>query len=123
MTEAEAVGRLGAPTARRVAAGDVWLVFELSACTLRARCSGSTTSRIASWTATFSRGYDCLREAVDLLGLWPAAAPDEIAVRCEHPLIRRALPRPDGEVHTLTATVREGRVVAVSVFDEAPDWR
>ena len=122
-TEEELVRRFGEPSARRSAAGEVWLVFGAPDHTLRVRCAGLEPARAASWTAMFAVGRRTLRQATESLGLWPAAAPDAEAARCERPLIRRVLPSPASDaVHSLTATVRGGLITAVSVFDESPEW-
>jgi hypothetical protein len=64
-----------------------------------------------------------LSEAAAAVGLWPAAGPEEEAADLVVPLVRRPLACPaSGTTHSLTATVRQGRFTAVSVFDEAPDW-
>lgn len=104
--------------------------------------SGETELRVASWTATFPEGRRTLRSAAEPLGLWPACAPDVAAAEVDAPLIRRELPAPSpsspsssaseqggakggrGEAtRTLTATVRGGRITALTVFDEPPDWK
>lgn len=127
LDEAVLVERFGSPTSRRDGAREAWLVFETPVLVLRARlarpAARATAPRLASWTASFADGFETLREAAGALGLWPAAAPDASARDLDLPLVRRALAAPgDGAVHSLTATVRSGRFVAVSVFDEAPEW-
>jgi hypothetical protein len=123
LTDAELTGRFGQPVTRRFAGGDLWLVFRSSDLVLRVRCSGEAPARAASWTAIFAAGHESLREAAQAVGLWPAAAPDQAADSAGAPLIRRPLPCPGPEgVHSLTATVRHGRITQISVFDEPPDW-
>lgn len=102
-------------------------MFEGPALALRARLARPAASdalpRLASWTATFVDGFESLCGATGAVGLWPDAAPDASAADLEVPLVRRALAAPEGMAfHTLTATVRGGRFIAVSVFDEAPEW-
>ncbi|HKK08706.1 MAG TPA: hypothetical protein VKA44_07460 [Gemmatimonadota bacterium] len=67
-------------------------------------------------------GVRTLREAAEPVGLWPDCSPDASAVEAEAPLLRRPLPDPGGEDASLTATVRAGRIVALTAFDEPPDW-
>lgn len=127
LDEAALVEQFGSPTSRRDGAREAWLVFEVPALVLRARLArpaeGTAVPHVASWTASFADGFETLREAAGALGLWPDAAPDASARDLDVPLARRALAAPGGEaVHSLTATVRGGRFVAVSVFDEAPEW-
>lgn len=121
------------------------MVFETAEITFRARCAadaearadrgangggeagvndgGGMEPRVASWSATFAEGHPTLRDAAATLGLWPDCAPDRKAAAAEAPLLRRPLPDPGGDaVHSLTATVRGGRIVQVTVFDEPPDW-
>ncbi|MFQ5529929.1 MAG: hypothetical protein ACE5FP_06210 [Gemmatimonadota bacterium] len=102
----------------------MWCVFSPAklTCRVRFRDEGNGT-RCASWTTSFPHGYGTLAEAADALGLWPAAGPDQAADATTTPLVRRPLPTSDSStVHSLTATVRNGRFIQVSVFDEAPDW-
>jgi hypothetical protein len=122
--EAEISSRLGPPLTRRAVGDDLWLVFSSPALQLRVRCRPGTDGppRVASWTATFEAGCPTLAEAAAAVGLWPAVAPDVAAVDVTAPLLRRPLPRPDGRVHSFTATVRYGQITQVSVFDETPDW-
>lgn len=104
---------------------DVWLRFAGDGVSLRIRCeaeAGGGEPTVASWTATFESGRTSLRDATGALGLWPDAAPD-CEARGRGPLIRRPLEDPaDGRRYSMTATVRQGVIVQVTVFDEPPDW-
>lgn len=126
MDEAQLEARLGPPDARHAAGGELWLVFESPAGRLRVRChaAGAGPQRAASWTVTLAAPTATLREAVEPLGLWPAAGPDADADAVGEPLVRRPLPAAPAaaEVHSLTATIRADRFTHVSVFDEPPDW-
>jgi hypothetical protein len=98
-------------------------VYETAAFVLRVRCAGERPGRVASWTATFTTGHATLEKASRALGLWPAAVPDHVAETSAARLIRRPLSCPPcGQDHSLTATVRAGRIVGLSVFDEPPEW-
>jgi len=123
LPEHELVRCFGEPTARRTTGGDTWLVFGSADLALRVRCTGLDPSRVVSWTATFESGHRLLSDAARAVGLWPAAQPEEYAATVTVPLIRRPIPCADsGSVHSLTATVRGGRITQVSMFDEPPDW-
>jgi hypothetical protein len=123
LPEPELVGRFGEPSARRLLGTDTWLVFRSQGMSLRVRLVPVDSPRVASWTASFDTGFPHLSDAARAVGLWPAAAPDEDASLADVPLVRRPLPCPDSDrVYSLTATVRQGRFTALSVFDEAPDW-
>ncbi len=126
LDEGELSARLGPATARRAAGGDLWLVFASRGLSLRVRCAARAPGerpRVSSWTASFEPGHDSLAAAARAVGLWPLAAPDQEARSVSAPLIRRPLPCPaTGEVYSMTATVRHGRITQVSVFDESPDW-
>lgn len=126
MNEARLESRLGAPDARHTAGADLWLVFETPAGRLRVRCHpvGGGPPRVASWTLGLAVPAATLREATEPLGLWPSAGPDVGAAAVAEPLVRRALAAAHeaAEVHSLTATIRDGRFTHVSVFDEPPDW-
>jgi len=123
LTEAELLRRLGSPLARRQGGDDLWLVFRSAEMNLRVRLAGPGEPLTRSWTASFEVGHERLSEAARAVGLWPAAAPDEEAAAVDLPLVRRPLPCPDSDrVHSMTATIRDGRFTAVSVFDEPPDW-
>lgn len=95
---------------------------------LRIRCEGVSEAerdpdvRVASWMAVLRLGRDSLRRAAEPFGLWPACAPDEIAPAGSGLLCRSLEDPTTGAVHTLTATVREGRIVQITVFDEPPEW-
>lgn len=122
---AEVADRLGSPAMERRVGGDVWLRFTGEGVSLRVRCqteAGGGAPTVASWTATFESGRASLRAAAEALGLWPDVAPD-CEARGREPLIRRPLEDPAGERrHSMTATVRRGAIVQVTVFDEEPDW-
>lgn len=113
------------PSTDRTRAGDRWLVFEADGLSLRVRCEEDEAgggSRVASWTATFESPPSSLRAAAGRLGLWPEVAPDAAPGTGES-MIRRPLGADgDGPVHSLTAAVRDGRIVQVTAFDEPPDW-
>ena len=126
LSESELSDRFGAPKSRAGTAGALWLVHETDQGQVRLRLSRTdpeSEARVASWTLNLRRGRDTLRQATEALGLWPAAAPDVAASDLDLPLARRPLPAPGGErMHSLTASIRQGRFTRVSVFDEAPDW-
>ena len=114
------------PETDRSRRGERWLVFELADLSLRVRCEESDAGpRVASWTATFREPPGSLREAAELVGMWPELAPDADARgdETDAPMIRRPLPAGDGEtVHSLTAALRDGGIVQMTAFDEPPDW-
>lgn len=123
LTDTELSRRLGEAVTRMVAGGEPWLVLHTDDLTLRVRCAGPAPARVASWTATFTTARASLREAALAVGLWPMAAPDEEGGSVRAPLIRRPITCPiSGVIHSLTATVRDGRITQISVFDEPPDW-
>lgn len=126
LSEIELSERLGHAETRTTQGGELWLVHETPHGRLRLRCSRAgpdAVPRVASWTLSLRRGRETLRSATEALGLWPAAAPDVTASALDVPLARRPLPAPGGAaLHSLTATVRDGRFTRISVFDEAPDW-
>lgn len=126
LSEGELESRLGEPATRRRVGSDTWLIFSAEGLDVRVRCEPAddgSTSRVASWTASFKPGYDTLAQAARAVGLWPIAAPDLPADQVYEPLVRRPLPCPvRGTVYSLTALVRGGCFAQLSVFDEAPDW-
>lgn len=111
------------PATDRRRRGERWLVFELDDLSLRVRSEESEEGeRVASWTATFREPPASLREAAELVGMWPELAPDAVA-ESGAPMIRRPLPAAGGEtVHSVTAAVRDGNIVQMTAFDEPPDW-
>lgn len=113
----------GVPAADRASRGDRWLVFELDGLSLRVRCEPSeATTRVSSWTATFGHPPASLRAAAERVGLWPELEPDA-DVPAGGGMIRRPLPADGvGAVHSVTAAVRDGRIVQMTAFDEPPDW-
>ncbi|HKK08664.1 MAG TPA: hypothetical protein VKA44_07250 [Gemmatimonadota bacterium] len=119
------LGRLGPPSADTRTGEERWLRFEGAGWSLRVRLSGSASGeRVSSWTLGLEPGVRTLRAAAEPVGLWPACAPDAAAPEVREPLLRRPLPDPGGGAdRSLTASVRGGRVVALTAFDEAPDWR
>lgn len=115
----EVARRLGRPSADRAAGGGRWLRFEADGWSLRVRLGADR--RVASWTLSLPGGAISLREVTEPVGLWPACAPD--ATASDQPLLRRRLPDPEGGPdRSLTASVRGGRIVALTAFDEPPDW-
>lgn len=114
--------RLGEPAAEREAGGGRWFLYRWPGITLRVRGGAGARGRIAAWTAALEDGGRSLSEAADPFGLWPACAPDAAAGSAP-PLLRRAVRPPGGgPARSLTATVREGRITALTLFDEEPDW-
>ncbi len=117
-----AFDRYGRAVADRMAGEDRWLRFEGPGWDLRLRARAAAdggTPCVRSWTATFARGFDTVSEARHALGL-PAAERPTPGIGVEER--RQPLRDGRGRVHSLTAAVRDGRVRAVSGFDEPPDW-
>lgn len=116
---------LGEPSAERRIGADRWLVYRYPTLIVRLRCRrapGCEEDRVASWTATFGTARTSLREAAGPLGLWPACAPDARA-GARDGLLRRALADPAAAMpRSLTASVRQGSIRTISVFDEPPEW-
>jgi len=111
--------RIGRPAAERRIGDHLWQRFEGDGWSLRVRTDAG--GRVASWTLALAEGAATLRQVAEPTGLWPACAPDGIPER--EPVLRRHLPDPSGGPdRTLTATVRGGRLVALTAFDEPPDW-
>lgn len=115
----EAFERYGRPATDRRAGEDRWLRFEASSWTLRLRARPDRVGGAAlvrSWTAAFADGFDTVPEALRALGLpspEPSVGTDDI---------RRPLRDGAGRVHTLTLSLRRGRIRAATGFDEPPDW-
>ena len=116
---ASAFERFGRPAVDRWSGGDRWLRFEGPGWSLRARARPLRTgegARIRSWTFAFEEGFDALVAALHALGL-AGGVPDLPEGELRLPLRDSA-----GRLHSLTASERDGRIHAVSAFDEAPDW-
>ncbi len=111
--------RYGRVAADRRAGADRWLRFEAPNWTLRLRARPDRIggpALVRSWTAAFAGGFDTVPEALRALGL----PPPEPSAGTED--IRRPLRDSAGRVHSLTLSVRHGRIRAASGFDEPPDW-
>jgi len=116
-------GRLGVPRLQRLVSGEPWLLYEWKKLSVRIRC-GAGSKGVTSWTVRFVDGARTLCEATRPLGLWPAAAPDAAAAATPEPMLRRAVLLPGATApRSLTASLAEGRIKAVTLFDEPPDWR
>lgn len=111
--------RFGRAAADRRSGDDRWLRFEALDWTLRLRARpdrGGGPALVRSWTATFAEGFATVTEALRALGLpppEPTAGTDDL---------RRPLRDGAGRVHSLTLSMRHGRIRAVTGFDEPPDW-
>ncbi|MYL07205.1 MAG: hypothetical protein F4012_10490 [Gemmatimonadales bacterium] len=111
--------RYGCPAADRWSGDDRWLRFEAPNWTLRLRARPSGVGGpelVRSWTAAFAEGFDTVPEALRALGL-PPAEPSAGSEDTRRPLRDGA-----GSVHSLTLSVRHGRIRAATGFDEPPDW-
>lgn len=111
--------RYGRAAADRWAGEDRWLRFEAPHWTLRLRARPERVggpALVRSWTAAFAGGFDTVPEALRALGL----PPPEPSAGTED--LRRPLRDGAGRVHSLTLSVRQGRIRAASGFDEPPDW-
>ena len=117
--------RYGRATVNRRTGDDRWLRFEAPGWALRLRASpeppgdlerpGDPTL-VRSWTAVFERGFDSVAEALSALGLPP---PDPSVEAGE---LRMPLRDGAGRVHSLTLSLRQGRIHAATGFDEPPEW-
>ena len=115
---------LGDPESRHSIGADQWLVFLAPGRRLRVRCEGrGEQATVCSWSLTLESGLPTLRKATEPFGLWPACAPDAPSDESEERLIRRAIAIDPREASlTLTATVRDGLIRKLDLFDEEPDW-
>ena len=119
---AAAIERYGRVAADRRAGEDRWLRFEVPNWTLRLRARPDRIggpALVRSWTAAFAGGFDTVPEALRALGLTP---PEPLEPSGGTDDIRRPLRDSAGRVHSLTLSVRHGRIRAASGFDEPPDW-
>lgn len=117
-----ALERYGRAVADRTAGEDRWLRFRGPGWDLRLRARPDRDggpALVRSWTAAFARGFDTVPEALRALGLTGSEPPAERAAIGN---LRQPLHDAAGRVHSMTATVRDGKIRAVSGFDEAPDW-
>ncbi len=111
--------RYGRAAADRRSGDDRWLRFEAPDWTLRLRARPDRVggpALVRSWTAAFAEGFETVPEALRALGLprpEPSVGTDDI---------RRPLRDGAGRVHSLTLSVRRGRIHAATGFDEPPDW-
>jgi hypothetical protein len=115
--------RLGFPTSDRTSGEDRWLTYEGVGWFLRVRLRPLTPGEVAlvrSWTMRFEPGYPTLESACAVLGIRTS---EVVAGRVPSATVQCPFPDPDSErVDSLTATVRDDAVVAVTGFDEPPDW-
>lgn len=111
--------RYGRPETDRRAGEDRWLRFAAPNWTLRLRARPDRVGGpelVRSWTADFAEGFDTVPEALRALGL-PSPEPSVGTGD-----IRRPLRDGAGRVHSLTLSVRRGRIRAATGFDEPPEW-
>lgn len=114
--------RYGRAAADRRAGEDRWLRFRGPGWDLRLRARPGRDggpALVRSWTAAFERGFDTLAEARCALGL----PPTESCAGTAAADLRQPLHDEAGRVHSMTAALRDGRIRAVSGFDEPPDWQ
>ena len=115
----EAFTRYGSARADRAVGADRWLRFEGKEWTLRVRARPQSVDGVAvirSWTAVIEHRFGTVPEALRALGLPPPRPPVRIGD------LRQPLYDSVGRVHSLTVHLKNGRVGAVSGFDEPPDW-
>ena len=115
----EALARYGSAAVDRMVGEDRWVCFENSNWTLRLRARPDPEGELAlvrAWTAAFARGFNTVAEALNALGIRSPAPPAGIED------FRQPLCDAAGRVHSLTVSVKHGRIRAVSGFDEPPDW-
>jgi len=111
--------RYGRAAADRRAGEDRWVRFEAPDWTLRLRARPDGIggpALVRSWTAAFADGFDTVPEALRALGL----PPPEPSAGSEE--LRWPLRDATGRVHSLTLSMRSGRIRAATGFDEPPDW-
>jgi len=115
--------RLGSPDSDRLVGRNHWIVYSRDEWRLRLRGGSpgvASASTIRSWTLDLTEGFPDLPAALEAFGLRatsPIEAPSVAAggmLRCE--ICARQRPA------SLTARIAAGRVVALSAFDEPPDW-
>ena len=114
-----ALERYGRAAANRRTGDDRWLRFEAPNWTLRLRARRDRPggpALVRSWTVAFEGGFDTVAEALGALGL-PVPEPPSGTED-----IRRPLRDGAGRVHSLTLSVRHGRIHAATGFDEPPEW-
>jgi len=115
--------RLGDPESEGTIGRDTWLVYSEGNTRIRLRLSPRTADAdptLRSWTCELSGLVHDLPSVAEGLRIrlgGPVDSPPEAEgrlLRCEVV----------GELTkaSLTATLREGRIASVTVFDEAPDW-
>ncbi len=88
---------------------------------LRLAPAAGPSSRVRSWTARFDHGHASPDDALRATGLEEVVGP----VSRPHgsgPLCAALADPATGATHSLTLTLRGGEVVAMTGFDEAPDW-
>lgn len=118
--------RLGPATVEKRLAEERWLVYDLPDARLRIRLGrdrrpGADSERVASWTMTFRRDGPRPGEVTKLLGLRVEDGFEPLP--SDRGLLRCPITDPvSGDLHSLTARVRGGRLVELTAFDEAPDW-
>ncbi|WP_419163183.1 hypothetical protein [Candidatus Palauibacter sp.] len=113
--------RFGRAIADRRVGEDRWLRFEGSDWSVRLRARSErpgAPARIRSWTVAFLHGFDTVEGAMRAAGLPPPASR---AGAGAGPL-RLPLSDGAGRLHSLTASLRDGRIRSISGFDERPDW-
>ena len=111
--------RYGRAAADRRSGADRWLRFEAPNWTLRLRARPDRVggpALVRSWTAAFAEGFHTAPEVLRALGL-PLPDPPAGTEDFRLPLRDGA-----GRVHSLTLSVRHGRILAATGFDEPPDW-
>jgi hypothetical protein len=116
--------RLGEPMSERAIGGERWLVYSSEYGRLRLRLSPDAAGSmpvVRSLTIDLHDGGRDLSPLLERLGLM-TTGPIEPVPGSEGRLLRGEV-EASGRRNSLTASLRSGQIVAITVFDEAPDWR